>query len=290
MFDVLMQIYETYGYTAHEAVRGIVENNIYGLDIDERAAQLAYFSVMMKARQYDRRFLTRKDENGNPDVPQPRVYEIIESNGLDRSTVEHFIGGDPTIKKAIESLINEMRDAKEYGSILNITPVDFAALYRRFDEVLSDVSIFNMAIENDLLPFVRISEIMTQKYDVVITNPPYMPLSSMGAKVNAYAQTHYPASKTDLYSIFIESCSRMLKDGGLQGMITMHSWMTLGSFEDLRKNMLSFNLINMAHLGTRAFEEIGGEVVQTTAWVQRKAIIDSYDSVFPLHQRVHSEP
>ena len=170
MFDVLMQIYEAYGYTAREAVQSIVENNIYGLDIDERASQLAYFSVMMKARQYDRRFLTRKDEDGNPDVPQPHVYEILESNGLDRTAIEYFVGNDKELKKAMDTLVTEMHDAKEYGSILNITQVDFEALYRRFDEVLSDISIFNITIERDLLPFVKIAEALAQKYDVVVTN------------------------------------------------------------------------------------------------------------------------
>ena len=234
MFDVLMRIYEAYGYTAREAVRSIVENNIYGLDIDERAAQLAYFSVMMKARQYDKRFLTRKDEDGKPDVPRPHVYEIFESNGLDRSAIDYFIGDDPEIKKAINSLISEMHDAKEYGSILNITPVDFKALYRRFDEVLSDPSIFNLVIENDLLPLVRVSEILAQKYDVVITNPPYMSVSAIGAKLNTYVMRNYPDSKADMFAVFMEKCKAMLKINGYQAMITMHAWMFLASYENLR--------------------------------------------------------
>lgn len=129
LFDVLVQIYEAYGYTAREAVRSIVEHNIYGLDIDERAAQLAYFSVMMKARQYDRRFLTRKDEDDNPDVPQPHVYAIAESNGIDQYALDYFVKGDLKLKEAIDSIVKEMHDAKEYGSILNVTPIDFAALY-----------------------------------------------------------------------------------------------------------------------------------------------------------------
>lgn len=276
MFDVLMQIYEAYGYTARDAVRSIVENNIYGLDIDERAAQLAYFSVMMKARQYDRRYLTRKDENGNPDVPQPRVYEIVESNGLDSSAVDHFIGGDPHIKKAINSLISEMRDAKEYGSILNITPVDFDALYRRFDEVLSDVSIFNLAIENDLLPFVKVAETMALKYDVVATNPPYMSVSSAGPKLSSYITKNYPDSKADLFAVFIEKCKVMLKNNGYQAMITMHAWMFLASYDNLRKKIYRQHIVNVAHLGPRAFEEISGEIVQTTSFVFRNAYTPNY--------------
>lgn len=277
MFDVLMQIYEAYGYTAREAVRSIVENNIYGLDIDERAAQLAYFSVMMKARQYDRRYLTRKDENGKPDVPQPRVYEIVESNGLDRSAIEHFIGGDPAIKKAINSLITEMHDAKEYGSILNITPVDFVALYRRFEEVLSEPSIFNMAIENDLLPFVRVAETMAQKYDVVVTNPPYMGnRGGMNDLLANFVSEEYPNSKADLYSVFIEKCHKMTKANRYYAMITQHGWMFLTSFSALRPLVLTDDIINLQHLGPRAFDEISGEVVQSVSFVHRRTNIDKY--------------
>ena len=276
MFDVLMQIYETYGYTTHEAVRSIIENNLYGLDIDDRAAQLAYFAVMMKARKYDRRFLARKDENGNPDVPQPHIYEIVESNSLDRSAIEHFIGNDPKIKAAMNSLISEMHDAKEYGSILKITPVDFASLYRRFEEVLADVSIFNLSIENDLLPFVRISEILAQKYDVVITNPPYMAVTAGSGKLNDYVKLNYPDSKTDLFAVFIERCNTMTKTYGLQAMITMHSWMFIAAYEKLRSKLYRSNIVNMAHLGARAFEEIAGEVVQTVSFVIRKETMPHY--------------
>ena len=280
MFDVLMQIYEAYGYTAREAVQSIVENNIYGLDIDERAAQLAYFSVMMKARQYDRRFLTRKDEDGNPDVPQPHVYEIQESNGLDRTAIEYFVGDDKELKEAMDTLVAEMHDAKEYGSILNITQVDFEALYRRLDEVLADISIFNITIEHDLLPFVRIAEAMAQKYDIVVTNPPYMSVSAGGAKLNQFVKTTYPDSKADMYAVFIEKCNQMCKSNGLQGMITMHSWMFLSSFEKIRERILKYDTVNMAHLGARAFEEIGGEVVQTTSFVIRKSCIANYFSTY----------
>lgn len=120
MFDVLMQIYENYGYTAREAVRSIIENNIYGLDIDERAAQLAYFSVMMKARKYDRRFLTRKDDDGNADVPQPNVFAIVESNRIDTYTLDYFVNGNPELESAVNGIIAEMEDAKEYGSLLTV--------------------------------------------------------------------------------------------------------------------------------------------------------------------------
>ncbi len=276
MFDVLMQIYEAYGYTAREAVQSIVENNIYGLDIDERAAQLAYFSVMMKARQYDKRFFARKDEDGKPDVPQPHVYEIIESNGLDRTAIEHFVGGDKELKKAMDILVTEMHDAKEYGSILKVSPIDFELLYKRLDEVLSDISIFNFTIERDILPFVRIAEVMAQKYDVVVTNPPYMSISAGGAKLNQFVKDNYPDSKADLFAVFIERCGEMVRKNGFQAMITMHGWMFLSGFEKLRLKIRHYDKITMAHLGARGFEEISGEVVQTTAFVIRKGKIPQY--------------
>ena len=280
MFDVLVQIYEAYGYTACEAVRSIVENNIYGLDIDERAAQLAYFAVMMKARQYDRRFLTRKDEDGNPDVPQPHVYAIVESNGIDSYALDYFVNGDAKLKAAMDSIMREMRDAKEYGSILNITPVDFATLYARFDEVRDDISISREAVLNDILPLVEVAEILVRKYDAVITNPPYLAVSAAGSKLNDYVKKYFPDSKTDLFAVFIERCAQMTKSNGLLSMITMHSWMFISSYERLRNKYLLADIVSMAHLGARAFEEIAGEVVQTTSFVQRKTNIANYISTF----------
>lgn len=280
LFDVLVQIYEAYGYTAREAVRSIVEHNIYGLDIDERAAQLAYFSVMMKARQYDRRFLTRKDEDDNPDVPQPHVYAIAESNGIDQYALDYFVKGDLKLKEAIDSIVKEMHDAKEYGSILNITPVDFAALYARFDEVREDISMSRETVLNELLPVVQVAEMLAQKYDVVVTNPPYMGSSGMSGKLADYVKKNYPDSKSDLFAVFIEHCGQMTAKNRYQAMITQHAWMFLSSFEKLRAKLLTVDIINMAHLGARAFEEIGGEVVQTTSFVQCKWLISEYKGTY----------
>lgn len=272
LFDVLVQIYESYGYTTREAVESIVKNNLYGLDIDDRAAQLAYFSVMMKARQYDRRFFSRQI--------QPNVYAIQESNGVDRYTLDYFCNGDAKLKVAMDSIIKEMYDAKEYGSILNITPVDFAALYARFDEVQDDINMSREVVLNSLLPLVQVAEALAQKYDVVATNPPYMTVSNAGAKVNDYVKKNFPDSKGDLYSTFIERCGMMAKRNGYQTMITQHGWMFLSSFEKLRTKLLMKDTINMAHLGARAFEEIGGEVVQTTSFVFRNSHVAEYTSTY----------
>ena len=267
-FDVLMQIYEATGYSQRDAAQSILENNLYGLDIDDRAAQLAYFAVMMKARQYDRRIFSRGI--------QPHVYAIVESNGLDSSSVEYFTNNDPQLKKAFGTLMNELRDAKEYGSILNISQVDFASLYARVEKVRADISMFRESVLNSFLPLIQVAEVMAKKYDVVVTNPPYMAVSNAGAKVNDYVKKNFPDSKADLFAVFIERCGQMAKKNGYQAMITQHAWMFLSSFEKLRTKLLAVDIVNMAHLGARAFEEIGGEVVQTTAFVIRKSHIADY--------------
>ena len=267
-FDVLMQIYTSAGWDQREAAQSILKNNLFGLDIDDRAAQLAYFAVMMKARQYDRRLLTRGI--------QPNIYSICESNGIPAMTIEYFHKNDPKLKADIESIVTEMRDAKEYGSILNITPVDFAGLYARFDEIRSDISMMKQAALDKLLPLVQCAEVLAQKYDVVVTNPPYMGSSGMNPLLTNYVKTNYPDSKSDLFACFIERCGQMAKKNGYQAMITQHAWMFLSSFEKLRTKLLAVDIVNMAHLGARAFEEIGGEVVQTTSFVICKSHIADY--------------
>ena len=268
MFDVLMKIYESYGYTTREAVASIVENNLYGLDIDDRAAQLAYFAVMMKARQYDRRFFSRGI--------QPHVYAIAESNHVDSFALEYFCNGDAKLKKAMDTIISELHDAKEYGSILTATPQDWSALYDRFAEITEDINMSRETALRELLPLVQVAEALTQKYDAVVTNPPYMGSSGMSAKLTDFVKKNYSDSKSDLFAVFIEKCGQMAKRNGYQAMITQHAWMFLSSFEKLRTKLLSVDIVNMAHLGARAFEEIGGEVVQTTSFVIRKSHIVDY--------------
>ena len=268
MFDVLMKIYESYGYTTREAVASIVENNLYGLDIDDRAAQLAYFAVMMKARQYDRRFFSRGI--------QPHVYAIAESNHVDSFALEYFCNGDAKLKKAMDTIISELHDAKEYGSIITVSQQEWSALYDRFAEITEDINMSRETALRELLPLVQVAEALAQKYDAVVTNPPYMGASGMGAKLSDYVKKNYPDSKSDLFAVFIEKCGQIAKRNGYQAMITQHAWMFLSSFEKLRTKLLSVDIVNMAHLGARAFEEIGGEVVQTTSFVFRKSHITDY--------------
>ena len=275
MFDVLMQIYEAYGYTAREAVASIVENNIYGLDIDERAAQLAYFAVMMKARQYDRRFFSRSI--------QPHVYAIQESNDLDSYAVEYFCDGRPELKKAMKTLCDEMHDAKEYGSILNVSQVDFAALYARIDEIREDISIYREAVLMQLVPFIQCAEVMAQKYDAVVTNPPYMEISSGGKKLVEYVNKHFIGGKTDMFAVFVERASAMASKSGFVGMITQPSLTSLVSFEKLRKKMfVEKTIYSLAHMGRGIFGIDFGSVT----FVFRNGHVSDYAGrYFKLYER-----
>ena len=277
-FDVLMQIYTSAGWDQREAAQSILKNNLYGLDIDDRAAQLAYFAVMMKARQYDRRLLTRGI--------QPNIYAFAESNSINRDQLKFFgwSMGDVERSKAftqVEYLLDTFRDAKEYGSILSVDMLDWELLYRfagtvdYSDQISTDE--LNLETTKDALwNMVELGAVMAQKYDVVVTNPPYMAVSNAGAKVNDYVKKNFPDSKADLFAVFIERCGQMVKKNGYQAMITQHAWMFLSSFEKLRTKLLAVDIVNMAHLGARAFEEIGGEVVQTTSFVIRKSHIADY--------------
>ena len=242
MFDVLMQIYEAYGYTARDAASSIVKNNLYGLDIDDRAAQLAYFAVMMKACKYDRRFLSRGI--------QPQVYAIMESNRFDPHMIDFFTDGRKELKSALNSLISDLHDAKEYGSILDVKPVDFPALYARFDEIRNgNPNLYTYQVLDELLPFVRMAEVMAQKYHVVVTNPPYMGSSGMGGKLSEFIKKNYPDSKSDLFAVFMECWNRHIVPTGFNCMVTMQSWMFLSSFEKMRENILeNYTINNLMHM------------------------------------------
>ena len=241
MFDVLMKIYESYGYTTREAVASIVENNLYGLDIDDRAAQLAYFAVMMKARQYDRRFFSRGI--------QPHVYAIAESNHVDSFALDYFCNGDAKLKKAMNTIISELHDAKEYGSIITVSQQEWSALYDRFAEITEDINMSRETALRELLPLVQVAEALVQKYDAVVTNPPYMGSSGMNAKLTDFVKKNYPDSKSDLFSCFIEHSNGMIKRNRFSCMVTMQSWMFLSSFEKMREKVLrTKSITNLMHM------------------------------------------
>ena len=248
MFDVLMKIYESYGYTTREAVASIVENNIYGLDIDDRAAQLAYFAVMMKARQYDRRFFSRGI--------QPHVYAIVESNHVDKFAVDYFCNGDVKLTTAMDTIIRELHDAKEYGSILTVTPQDWSALYDRFGEIMEDINISRETVLRELLPLVQVAEALAQKYDVVVTNPPYMGASKMNSKLNEFVKNNYADYKSDFFSAFVIHASQMTKQSGYCGFFTPYVWMFIQSYEKMRTYLYNQTTIEtLIQFEYSAFEE-----------------------------------
>ena len=277
-FDVLMQIYTSMGWSERDAALSIIENNLYGLDIDDRAGQLAYFAVMMKARKYSRRIM-------NMDV-KPNVMSIQESSFMTSELIDFVAGNDASIKTDLRRIKEIFTDAKEYGSILDVPPLGYEAILERIDEikytiveVIFQIEHSNVAAEQ-LRQLINQAMIMSQKYDVVLTNPPYMGNSGMSIRLGAYVKNEYPKGKTDLFAVFIEKCGRLLKDGAFQAMITQHSWMFLSSFEELRHTISRGTIINMIHLGARAFDDISGEVVQTTSFVLCKTLIHNYKGYY----------
>ncbi len=242
-FDVLMDIYTACGWSERDAAKSILRHNLYGLDIDRRAYQLAYFSVMMKARQYNRRIFSPEN--------QPNLANFADVSGVDTS----MVGGK------VRQLAEQFKDADIYGSLMTVTAPD------GIDDELSDFSpTFGLDLRQ-LDMMMKIHNILGQKYDVVCTNPPYMGGSGMNTTLSDYVKKNFPDSKSDLFACFIEKCGNFIKENGFYAMITQHAWMFLSSYENLRKKLMLKSTINMAHLGARAFDEIGGEVVQTTAFV-----------------------
>lgn len=281
-FDVFMQIYENAGWSAREAAQSIVEHNIYGLDIDDRAAQLSYFAVMMKARQYDRRIFTRG--------VRPNVYAIQESNGINREQLKYFGSELDEMEKntailQIEGLLDTLIDAKEYGSILNVDEYDWDLLRRWVNsaDMGSQITFDTYGLDETaekLKELIEIGAIMAQKYEVVATNPPYAGTSNLSPKLNLFVAKTYKDEKADLYTVFINKCRNMVIRYGFQTMITQHGWMFQTTYEKMRISQNNIDLVNMAHLGPRAFEEISGEVVQSTTFVYRKSHVFAYKGIF----------
>ena len=281
-FDVLYQIYLSAGYSEREIPRLILEKNLYGLDIDDRAGQIAYFALIMKARSYSRRLF--RDMERNP--IQLNVCSIQESNGLTREDIEYFSNGDEMLKKDMEYLVDIFTDAKEYGSILKVDNVDLKKIDERLIVIKNENSnLLNKENRDRLLKnmntLIMQTNIMSSKYNVMCTNPPYMGRSGMSNKLCKFLDCEYRNSKSDLFAVFMELCNIYIKKNGLLSMINQHSWMFLSSYQNLRKEILKFNtMCNLLHLGSRAFEEIGGEVVQSVAFVTRNSVIQSYNSKY----------
>lgn len=257
-FDVLMQIYESAGYSQRDAAKSILEHNIYGLDIDDRAYQLAYFAVMMKARQYNRRIL-----NGENTC---HVYAIQESNSINRAHLKYFGAGMDDIEKnaakmQLEGLLDTLTDAKEYGSILNVESYNWDLL-RRFvaaEDTDGQISMDSVGVEDtaeQLKRLIDIGETMARKYWVTCTNPPYAGMSKMNSRLNAYVQDNYADYKSDMFSAFIVKSSYMTLKPGFCAFLTPYVWMFIQSYEKMRQYLYTNATIEtLIQFEYSAFEE-----------------------------------
>ncbi len=277
-FDVFMGIYTAQGFTERDAAQRIVEKNLYGLEIDDRATQLAYFAVMMKARSYDRRFFTRGI--------RPNLCSIQESNSLNTDYLELF--GD--LKPTAQKLANEFIDAKEYGSILNlkITAEEIAQLENKYAEIDATIydnifdTIRQVGLRTAFLPLIRQAKILVQKFDVVCTNPPYMGSGGMNAKLSDFVKKLYPNSKSDLSTVLMEKCIFLCKTHGYIAMINIPVWMFLSAYRNLRKDLIcNYSIVSMVHPGRGVF----GSDFGTTSFVIKNAYINNY---FGTYQRLFS--
>ena len=286
VFEVLMDIYVSEGFTEKDACESILKNNLYGLDIDKRAYQLAYFAVLMKARKYNRRILTKGIS--------PLLCSIEETNSISKEFIEELISQDKTNEKDWNYLYKVFKNAKEYGSILDIKNINFDELFNDIGTYESNKNNLNQyKYQNEIQLMKNIiqqSKLLAKNYDIVATNPPYMGNSGMNPNLKDYLKKNYPNSKSDLFAVFIEKCHDFCNEKGFVAMITQQSFMFLSTFEKLRVELINnHTIINMAHLGAHAFEEIGGEVVQATTFVNKNNLIKNYKSTFHRLTEFNSE-
>lgn len=278
-FDVLYDIYLSAGYSEREIPTLILEKNLYGLEIDDRAGQLAAFALLMKARSKNRRIFRHR--------PKMNLFSIQESNGIPKEAVDYLVKEDDNLRKDVEYLIQVFHDAKEYGSILDVKKIDFDALERRIEEIRNSSSrdIFEYQYREVILeklpPLIQQGRIMSQKYDVVCTNPPYLGRKGINTKLIEYIDNNYQDVKQDLFSVFIYKSYLYTKLTGFTSMITQQSWMFLSRFEKLRDYLIeNKSFYSMLHLGPKTFEEIGGEVVQSVTFILRRINIADYKGVY----------
>lgn len=283
-FEVLYEIYRSYGYMEEDIPKLILENNLYGLDIDDRAAQLASFAVMMKARSKSRGVF-RENIKLN-------ICAIQESNWMgnevrailvDREAIELEQYRERDI---IQYLADTFKDAKEFGSILDVRELDLDFLEQRLDEVANSVARdllevpYRDIILEKLTGIILQAKIMCRKYDVVCTNPPYMGNRGMNEKLSEYVKKNYPDTKSDLFAIFIKKGFEYIKPNGFNSMITMQSWMFLSSFEKLRECIISKGIVNLIQIGYNSFPELNSKVAQASAFVLSNKHKQGYFSTF----------
>lgn len=274
-FDVLMQIYSAQGYSERDAAKLIVEKNLWGLDIDRRAYQLAYFAVMMKARQYNRRILTSGIK--------PNLFVIDDNRALTPEIIEYIADGDSKMAADLRSISDDLTNAREYGSIINVQPVDFSGLIERIGVIAQSDELNLIAMENKriacekILPLVNQAQALSQKYDVVCTNPPYMGGSGMNSVLSEYVKRCYSEAKSDLFAALIIKCLEFTKQNGYSSLVTMQSWMFLSSFEEMRTKLLTLNtLTTLMHMENMVM----GIAFGTAVSVFRKGAVKGYKGTY----------
>jgi type II restriction/modification system DNA methylase subunit YeeA len=292
VYEVLREIYLERGYRLREIPELILTKNIYGLDIDDRAAQLAGFALMMKAREDDRRIFQRVEDGevalnvyslqSSEHLDIPKLWKALDLEGNQQagSTGGLFDSSDEFINpigvyKEYFGLLHKLKtsfvQAKNLGSLIQIEHQDLYNL-RGLKEDLekksqgSDPVAKQTALE--LLPIINQAICLAQRYDSVIANPPYMGKKAMNGGLKKLGSDHYPDSKLDIFTMFMERCGLLINEVGYNAQVNMQAWMFLSSYENLRENLFGkFTFENIAHLGTRAFSEISGEIVKTVAWI-----------------------
>jgi hypothetical protein len=270
-YDVLKAIYLERGYQPRAIPRLILEKNLYGLDIDDRAAQMAGFALLMKARADDRRLFTATDEAGNLQPPKLNVLSLQESKGLSVDEIATHLAPFKVQRATIAALVETFGHAKTFGSLIQI-PYALKTHLAVLPEVLALVKqsgdIYATAAADDLLPLVQQAQLLAMQFDAVVTNPPYMGAKGMNPDLNKFAKTTYPDSKSDLFSMFLEMAFNLCKPTGLNCMVTMQSWMFLASYQALRKKIIAQRTINsLVQIGYNSFPELNSKIVQAVAFV-----------------------
>jgi hypothetical protein len=276
-FDVLYEIYKSAGYSEREIPKMILQNNLYGLDIDDRAAQLASFALIMKARHYNRR-LFREMERENLDL---NLCSIQESNGIPKEAINYFVSDNKELRKDVEYLVEVFTDAKEYGSILEVKEINFEELKQRLNEIEQEENFafgdYRKMILDKLPTIIKQAEVMSRKYEICVTNPPYMGNGGMNQKLQKYLKDKYPKSKSDMSTVFMECCIRYSKINGNMSMINIPVWMFISSYKELRKSLIdNLKMINMLHLGRGIF----GSDFGTTTFCIKNTQLNSYNAKY----------
>lgn len=275
-FDLLVKIYEEEGYDRRKIPTLILLKNLHGVEIDTRAGELAAFALTMKAREYDSRFLRREN------APYPQIC-VLQNIAFDEGEIPQYMDaiGHDLFTESLQQTLHQFTQADCFGSLIVPKISNAASIMDVLTERGVEAELFLAKVHDKVLDVINQADNLSQKYHVVVTNPPYMGGKGMNADLKRFAERLYPDSKSDLFAMFIERCLQLVQHQGTIGMITMQSWMFLSSFEKLRTKLLDENtILSMAHLGARGFDSIGGEVVQTTAFTMTNTIIPDYKGAF----------